>query len=175
MYVQGLPTVAGIEVILDGVRRAFTDDRGRYRFEDVKEGRYTLTVEHPTRRMPQEFPLALREGESVDVETEVGAWRTLDAGQPIDPSGVTNDGTQLEDIGSLRELTVQNGDLFAQSVTEKLLTYAIGRGLGYEDMPLVRSITRNAAEHDYRFSALLMGVIRSPAFTMNVKSGASEE
>ncbi len=73
---------------------------------------------------------------------------------------------------SLREFTVSNGDIFAQSVTEKLLTYAIGRGLEYEDMPLVRSITHDAAEDDYRFSSLLMGVIRSPAFTMNAKTAA---
>ncbi|HEY9181892.1 MAG TPA: DUF1592 domain-containing protein [Gammaproteobacteria bacterium] len=104
----------------------------------------------------------------------VGAWRTMDAGQPIDPSGVTNDGTRLTDLASLREFTVANGDVFAQSVTEKLLTYAIGRGLEYQDMPLVRSIAREAAENDYRFSALLMGVIRSSAFTMNVKSADSE-
>jgi hypothetical protein len=105
----------------------------------------------------------------------VGAWRTLDAGQPIDPTGVTNDGSHLDGVGSLRELVLDNRDLFAQSVTEKLLTYAIGRGLEYEDMPLVRSIARNAAEDDYRFSSLLMGVVGSPAFTMNVKSAASEE
>ena len=102
----------------------------------------------------------------------VGAWRTLDAGQPIDPTGVTNDGTQLDGLASLREFTVSNGGIFAQSVTEKLLTYAIGRGLEYEDMPLVRSITHDAAEDDYRFSSLLMGVIRSPAFTMNAKAVA---
>jgi hypothetical protein len=105
----------------------------------------------------------------------VGAWRTLDAGQPIDPTGVTNDGASLTGVESLREFALSNGDLFAQSVTQKLLTYAIGRGLEYEDMPLVRSITHNAAEDDYRFSSLLMGVIRSPAFTMNVKTGANEE
>jgi len=105
----------------------------------------------------------------------VGAWRTLDAGQPIDPTGVTNDGTQLDGLASLREFTVSNGGIFAQSVTEKLLTYAIGRGLEYEDMPLVRSITHDAAEDDYRFSSLLMGVIRSPAFTMNVKTAANVE
>jgi hypothetical protein len=104
----------------------------------------------------------------------VGKWRTLDAGSPIDPSGVTNDGTRLDGVASLREFTLQNGDLFAQVVAEKLLTYAIGRGLEYRDMPLVRSITRDAAEHDYRFSSLLMGVIASPAFTMNVKSAATE-
>jgi hypothetical protein len=100
----------------------------------------------------------------------VGAWRTLDAGQPIDPTGVTNDGTRLDGLRSLREFTLSNGEIFAQSVTEKLLTYAIGRGLEYEDMPLVRSITHAAAEDDYRFSSLLMGVIRSPAFTMNAKN-----
>jgi hypothetical protein len=103
----------------------------------------------------------------------VGRWRTEDAGLPIDPTGVTNDGTQLDGIRSLREFTVSNGEMFAQSVTEKLLTYAIGRGLEYEDMPLVRSITHDAAEHDYRFSSLLLGVISSPAFTMNVKSAAN--
>ena len=105
----------------------------------------------------------------------VGAWRTFDANQPIDPTGVTNDGTQLDGLRSLREFTVSNGDIFAQSVTERLLTYAIGRGLEYEDMPLVRSITHDAAEDDYRFSSLLMGVIRSPAFTMNVKTAANVE
>ncbi|MDT8397533.1 MAG: DUF1592 domain-containing protein [Pseudomonadales bacterium] len=100
----------------------------------------------------------------------VGQWRTEDVGQPIDPNGVITDGTRIDGIQSLRDLTVRKGDMFAQSVAEKLLTYAIGRGLEYEDMPLLRSITRKAAEDDYRFSALLMGVIESPAFVMNMKS-----
>jgi hypothetical protein len=105
----------------------------------------------------------------------VGAWRTMDAGLPIDPTGVTNDGTPLTGLASLREFALANGAVFAQSVTERLLTYALGRGLEYEDMPLVRSITHEAAENDYRFSSLLMGVIQSPAFTMNVKSAANVE
>jgi hypothetical protein len=100
----------------------------------------------------------------------VGAWRTVDAGHPIDTAGVTNDGTPLTDLASLRDFALANGEVFAQSVTERLLTYAIGRGLEYEDMPLVRSITHDAVEEDYRFSSLLMGVIESPAFTMNAKS-----
>jgi hypothetical protein len=104
----------------------------------------------------------------------VGAWRTSDAGQPIDPNGVTNDGTPLTGIASLREFSVANGEVFAQAVTQKLLTYAIGRGLEHDDMPLVRSITREAAKDEYRFSSLLMGVIQSPAFTMNVKSAETE-
>ena len=102
----------------------------------------------------------------------VGAWRSTDAGLPIDTTGVTNDGVALDGIRSLREFALQNGDVFAQSVAEKLLTYAIGRGLEYEDMPLVRSITHEAADDGYKFSALLMGVIESPAFTMNVKAPA---
>ena len=100
----------------------------------------------------------------------VGSWRTEDAGTPIDPTGTTNDGTQLTGIESLRELTKDNGDLFAQVVTEKLLTYAMGRGVEHEDMPLLRSIVSSAAEEDYRFSSLIMGIVESPAFTMNQKS-----
>ncbi|HET7924234.1 MAG TPA: DUF1592 domain-containing protein, partial [Rhodanobacteraceae bacterium] len=84
----------------------------------------------------------------------VGAWRTIDAGQTIDPTGVTNDGVALDGLESLREFALANGNVFAQSVTEKLLTYAIGRGLEYEDMPLVRSITHDAADDDYKFSSL---------------------
>jgi hypothetical protein len=100
----------------------------------------------------------------------VGKWRTMDAGSVIDPTGTITNGTFLEGLQSLRELTVLNGDLFARSMTEKLLTYSLGRGLEYQDMPLVRAITREAAQNDYRFSALLLGVIQSPAFTMNMKS-----
>ncbi len=100
----------------------------------------------------------------------VGAWRTEDVGLPIDPVVSINDGTRLEGIADLRELTVRNGDLFAQTVTQKLLTYAIGRGLEHEDMPLLRAITRQAAEDNYRFSSLVMGVVQSPAFTMNLKT-----
>jgi hypothetical protein len=100
----------------------------------------------------------------------VGKWRTEDVGNPIDPSGIITNGTPIDGLHSLRDLTVQNGDQFAQVVTEKLLTYAIGRGLEYQDMPMLRAVTREAAKDDYQFSALLMGVIQSPAFTMNLKS-----
>ncbi len=101
----------------------------------------------------------------------VGKWRTEEgAGLPIDPVGTTTNGTQLTGIASLRELTVKNGDLFARVVTENLLTYALGRGLEYDDMPLLRSIARDAKEDDYKFSSLVMGVIESPAFMMNQKS-----
>jgi hypothetical protein len=103
----------------------------------------------------------------------VGQWRTLDAGSPIDPTGFTNDGVPLEGVHSLRDYMVQNGEQFAQVVADKLLTYAIGRGLEYEDMPMLRSITADVARDDFRFTPLLMAVIESPAFTMNMKSAAS--
>jgi hypothetical protein len=102
----------------------------------------------------------------------VGAWRTLDEGNLINAVSTINDGTELAGLKGLRDLTVRNGDLFAESVTEKMLTYALGRGLDYRDMPLVRAVARGAAKDNYRFSALLMGVIQSPAFNMNQKSDA---
>jgi len=105
----------------------------------------------------------------------VGEWRLMDNGSPVDPTGITNDGIELEDISSLRDFTILKGDLFAQVVTEKLLTYALGRGVETEDMPLLRSVTKQAKEDNYRFSSLLMGVIQSPAFIMNQKTDESEE
>jgi hypothetical protein len=100
----------------------------------------------------------------------VGEWRTIEAGTPIDSVGVVTDGTRVEGIKGLRELAVRKRQMFEEVVTENLLTYAIGRGLDYNDMPLVRSLTHNAAKDNYKFSSLIMGVVQSPAFTMNMKS-----
>jgi hypothetical protein len=105
----------------------------------------------------------------------VGKWRTAELAGPIDPTGETTDGTQLNGVKTLRDITVKNGDVFAQVVMEKLMTYALGRGVEDEDMPLLRAVTRKAAEEDYKFSAMLMGVIQSPAFTRNLKAAESEE
>lgn len=102
----------------------------------------------------------------------VGKWRTIDNGNPVDPTGFAPDGTRLEGINDLRAMTLRYGDQFAVVVTEKLMTYALGRGVEIEDMPLVRTITRGAAEDDYRFSSLVMGVIQSQAFTMNMKTAS---
>ncbi|HWL64210.1 MAG TPA: DUF1592 domain-containing protein [Steroidobacteraceae bacterium] len=103
----------------------------------------------------------------------VGQWRTMEVGHPIDSVAVSNDGTRIEGIRGLRELTVRKRELFAEVVIEKLLTYAIGRGLEYTDMPLVRSLAHGAAKDNYRFSTLVMGVVQSPAFTMNTKAAAA--
>jgi hypothetical protein len=100
----------------------------------------------------------------------VGEWRTIEVGTPIDSLGIVTDGTRVEGIKGLRDLAVRKQEMFLEVVTKNLLTYAIGRGLDYNDMPLVRSLTHNAAKDNYRFSSLIMGVVQSPDFTMNIKS-----
>jgi hypothetical protein len=101
----------------------------------------------------------------------VGAWRTRDEGQPIDPSGVLADGTKIDGVSSLRELVLRNKEMFVRVVAEKLLTYGLGRGVDAPDMPLVRSLVRDAAAADYRFSTLVLGVIKSAPFQNNLKGG----
>jgi uncharacterized protein YceH (UPF0502 family) len=100
----------------------------------------------------------------------VGQWRMTEVGNPIDSVATINDGTRIEGIRGLRDLTIRNREMFAEVVLENLLTYAIGRGLDYKDMPLVRSLVRDAGKDGYRFSSLIMGVVQSPAFNMNMKA-----
>jgi len=100
----------------------------------------------------------------------VGQWRTTEVGNPVDAVAVGNDGTRLDGIRGLRDLAVRKRELFAEVVIENLLTYALGRGLDHNDMPLVRKLAHDAAKDDYRFSSLVMGVVQSPVFNMNMKS-----
>ena len=96
----------------------------------------------------------------------VGAWRSHDGDALIDASGQLADGTKVDGVVSLRKALTASPDLFARTFTEKLLTYALGRGLTYNDMPVVRSIVREAARSDYRFSAIVLGIVRSTPFQM---------
>jgi hypothetical protein len=100
----------------------------------------------------------------------IGKWRTTDGGAPIDASGEMVDGAKLDGPASLRQALLSRSDLFISTLTEKLLTYGLGRGLKYYDMPAVRSITRQAAKNDNRFSSLVLGIVKSTAFQMRVKS-----
>ena len=102
----------------------------------------------------------------------VGAWRLQDEGQPIDASGSLADGTKIDGPKSLRGVLTRNSDQFVRVVAEKLLTYALGRGVEDEDMPLVRAIARGAAAGDYRFSTLVLSVVKSEPFQNNLKGGA---
>jgi hypothetical protein len=99
----------------------------------------------------------------------VGLWRTLDAGQPIDAAAQVYDGTKIDGPAGLRNWLLQYSGQFVEVVAEKLLTYGLGRGVDYEDMPLVRAISRDAAKDGNRFSALVLGVVRSKPFQMNMK------
>jgi cytochrome c5 len=99
----------------------------------------------------------------------VGAWRTQDQGVPIDTTGVLVDGTKVDGVGSLREVLMRRSDTFVRVIAEKLLTYALGRGVEYQDMPLVRSIVRDSASSKYRVSSLVLNIVKSPAFQMNMK------
>jgi hypothetical protein len=104
----------------------------------------------------------------------VGAWRTHDEGSPIDPTGVLVDGTKVDGVGTLRDSLVRRSDQFVRVVTEKLLIYALGRGVEYQDMPAVRSIVRDSAGSNYKFSSLVLGIVKSAPFQMNTKTAESE-
>ncbi len=104
----------------------------------------------------------------------VGSWRGRDAGVQIDPASELVDGTKIDGVVGLRQALVARRDLFVSLMTEKMLTYAVGRGLDFHDKPVVRAVTREAAKKDYRFSAIVMGVVKSPQFRMRANIAASE-
>jgi hypothetical protein len=99
----------------------------------------------------------------------VGSWRTQDEGTPVDASDQIFDGTTVEGPAGLRRWLTGYSDQFVQVVAEKLLAYGLGRGVEHQDMPLVRSIARDAARADHRFSSLILAVVRSKPFQMNMK------
>jgi hypothetical protein len=96
----------------------------------------------------------------------VGAWRSREAGGVIDVSGELADGTKVNGVIDLRNSIVSRPEMFAGTLAEKLLLYALGRGLDYRDRPAVRGIVREAAQKDYKMSSLILGVIRSTPFQM---------
>jgi Protein of unknown function (DUF1592)/Protein of unknown function (DUF1588)/Protein of unknown function (DUF1587)/Protein of unknown function (DUF1585)/Protein of unknown function (DUF1595) len=100
----------------------------------------------------------------------IGAWRDLDGRTPIDSSGVLVDGTPLRGQADLRQALLSRSDSIVTTATEKLLTYALGRAVQYYDMPAVRAIVRRAAQNDYRFSSLVLGVVESTPFRMKRKA-----
>ena len=103
----------------------------------------------------------------------IGGWRTEEVGRPIDTTGVLVDGTEIDGPMELREFLTDRSESFVTVATEKLMTYALGRGVEYYDMPAVRTILREAAADDYRFSALVYGIVTSMPFQMRVKSSAA--
>jgi len=104
----------------------------------------------------------------------VGKFRTHEEGLPIDATGQLPDGTTVDGPLTLRQALLRHSELFVQVMTEKLLTYALGRGLTDTDMPVVRSIVRQAAAQDFRFSSLVLGIVRSTPFQMRMKPRGAE-
>jgi hypothetical protein len=101
----------------------------------------------------------------------VGAWRDFDAGGAVDASGRLPDGTALGSVGDLRAALVADPGVFTTTFVEKIMTYALGRGLTAYDMPVVRGILREAEDDEYRFESIVMGVVESPGFRMRTKAG----
>jgi hypothetical protein len=103
-------------------------------------------------------------GLSLENFDAIGQWRGTDAGKPIDASGVLLDGTKVNGPRELRQALMAQKTQFVKAVTEKLLTYALGRGLEYYDAPTVRAIDRAAETDGYRWSSLVLGIVKSAPF-----------
>ncbi|MEQ1730143.1 MAG: DUF1592 domain-containing protein [Vicinamibacterales bacterium] len=99
----------------------------------------------------------------------VGAWRARDGRSAIDASGVFIDGSVINGPVALRESLLRHPENFVSNLTEKLAIYGLGRGIDYRDMPTLRAIVRGAGQKDYRFSALVLGIVNSPAFSRRIK------
>jgi hypothetical protein len=96
----------------------------------------------------------------------VGQWRTTEGGVPVDVAGGLPDGSTFTGVAGLRQALLRNPELFVTTTTEKLLTYALGRGVEDDDAPAVRGIVRAARGNDYRFSSLVLGIVNSTPFQM---------
>ena len=100
----------------------------------------------------------------------IGEWRGKEKSGVIDASGQLADGSKVDGPVSLRQALLKKPEMFARVITEKLMTYALGRGMEYFDEPTIRGIARDASKQNYRFSSIVLGIVRSPAFQM--KAGA---
>jgi hypothetical protein len=101
----------------------------------------------------------------------VGGWRDYDARAAVDARGQLPDGTDIDGIEELRAALAAEPRVFAATLVEKLMIYALGRGLHAFDMPVVRGILRKAEDEDYRFESIVLGIVESPPFRMRVKVG----
>ncbi len=106
-------------------------------------------------------------GFGLDAFDRIGRFRTTDSGIPMDMSGELVDGQQFNGPSELRNALMKYSPQFVQTMAERLLTYGLGRGVEYYDMPVVRGIVRKAAAEDYKFSSMIMAVVESQPFQMN--------
>jgi hypothetical protein len=111
-------------------------------------------------------------GFSLENFDATGKWRTESDGVPVDATASLPDGSKFDGVTGLRALIVSQKEDFARTLSGKLLAYAIGRGLEYYDLPAVRKITRDAARSDYRWSAIISGIVTSTPFSMGIVRGS---
>ncbi len=111
-------------------------------------------------------------GFSLENFDALGQWRTTDEGVKIDPSGTLFNGAKVDGPASLRQMLTSRPEVFVGVLIEKMLTYGLGRGVQYYDMPAVRSVVRDAARNDFRFSSIVLGIVKSAPFQMKVKSSS---
>src|SRR5262249_51609701 len=121
-------------------------------------------------------------GFALDNFDAIGRWRTTETvrtwngfdltltNTPIDASGVLPDGTKLQGPAELQKILLSHPEQFVTTVIEKMLTYALGRGVEYYDEPAIREILREAARNDYRWSAIVMGIAKSAPFQMRMSA-----
>jgi hypothetical protein len=105
-------------------------------------------------------------GLSLEKFDAVGRRRSAEAGTPIDASGGLPDGSRFDDVAGLERALLQRPEIFVSTFAEKLLTYALGRGVEYYDAPAVRAIVRDARAHDFRVSSIILGIVKSQPFQM---------
>jgi hypothetical protein len=105
-------------------------------------------------------------GFSLENFDAVGRWRTMEEGQPVECTGGLPDGSTFTGVSGLEAAMLKQPDIFVGTMTEKLMTYALGRGVEYYDAPAVRQVVRSARDSDYRFSAMIVAIVTSTPFTM---------
>jgi hypothetical protein len=105
-------------------------------------------------------------GFSLENYDAVGRWRSSEEGKPVDASGGFPDGSEFEGVAGLEQALLRRPELFTGVMTEKLLTYALGRGVETYDAPAVRGILRKARAENFRFSSLILGIAESTPFQM---------
>jgi len=107
-------------------------------------------------------------GFSLENFDAIGRWRTLEDGLPIDASGGLPDGSKFGGVAGLEDGLLKRPDIFVSTLTEKLLTFALGRGVEWYDAPAVRKIVREAGASDYRLSSIILGIVNSTPFQMRM-------
>jgi hypothetical protein len=159
------PPPPGVEADLSGARSPAEAKTLRQRMEAHR----TNPVCAACHQVVDPFGFAL---ENFDL---IGRWRDTDAGEPIDATAVLTDGTPIRGPKDLRAALLDRPDAFVTALTEKLMTYALGRILTADDKPAVRRIVAGAAAEDYRFSAVVLGIAQSAPFRLQVKREQNAE